>query len=58
MDILLKERITETTDTTFLDQEQPNKWAKDQKGATHSPATKNIYTGKNQDTRLVPAPEM
>ena len=25
---------------------------------THAPVTKNIYTGKNQDPTLVPAPEM
>jgi hypothetical protein len=50
-------RNSETTDSAFLDQEQPKKWAKTKKD-TRTPITKNIYTGKNQNPTLVPAPEM
>ena len=49
-------RNTETTDSAFLDQEQPKKWAKTKKDTRTS--YQNIYTGKNQDPTLVLAPEM
>ena len=51
-------RNTETTDSAFLDQEQPKKRAKTKKDTRTSYQKYRLYTGKNQDPTLVPAPEM